>query len=92
MQAEGNQVQLVMGAQEASVIGTALGALLGSLNEGIEDHEDTDESTQNEFMAMLSVKMCAEHMFTSIWSMLGMSDESVAMLLRGTESREGGLF
>ena len=82
-----DRLHAVMGPQEASVIGVALGMLLSKVNADIDAHEEHDEESQDEFLAMLSVKLCAENMFVSLWSMLGMSDEEVAALIYATEGR-----
>ena len=78
-------IHAVMGRDEVSVIGTALGMLLSKVNLDLSVHEEETEKDRAEYLAMLSVKLCAERMFTDIWSLLGMSEEQVGVLLRDTE-------
>lgn len=81
-------IHAVMGRDEVGVIGTALGMLLSKVNLDLSVHEEQTEQDRAEYLAMLSVKLCAENMFTSIWSLLGMDEEQVGVLLRDTEWSE----
>jgi hypothetical protein len=81
-------IHAVIGRDEVGVIGTALGMLLSKVNLDLSVHEEQTEQDRAEYLAMLSVKLCAENMFTSIWSLLGMDEEQVGALLRDTEWSE----
>lgn len=63
-------VHIIMGTQEAAVIGTALGLMVEMLKEDIEAWEDKNEETREQFFAMLSIKLTTEKMFTSIKELL----------------------
>lgn len=78
-------IHAVMGRDEVSVIGTALGMLLTKVNLDLSVHEEETEKDRAEYLAMLSVKLCAERMFTDIWTLLGMDDKQIALLLSDTE-------
>lgn len=78
-------IHAVMGRDEVGVIGTALGVMLSKMNLDIATHSEESEQDQAEYLAMLSVKMCAERMFTDIWLLLGADEKHVALLLRDTE-------
>lgn len=70
-----NAVHMVMGQQEATVIGAALALFLAKVEFDLERWQDTSESDQNEFMAMLSIKFCAEHMFQNLSELLEVGNE-----------------
>ena len=78
-------IHAVMGRDEVGVIGTALGMLLSKVNLDLSVHEEETETDRAEYLAMLSVKLCAERMFTDIWALLGMNDDQISVLLRDTE-------
>lgn len=67
------KVQMVMGAEEARVIGVALQLLIDQVSKDIEDNEDDTEQSRKAFMAMLSTKFVAEGMHANIWKMLDMA-------------------
>ena len=82
---EGTEVlHAVFGTQQATIMATALGMLLTTLNDDIQRYDGAADS----LMGMMSIKMCAEDMFTSLWSMLGCSEEQVLVLLSATEAVE----
>ena len=68
---EQHTVHMVMGKQEAAVIGTALGFLVSHVSMDIEKWENKSEKDLDEFLSALSVKFVAEGMFDSIMDMLG---------------------
>lgn len=68
------KVQMVMGAEEARVIGVALQLLIEQVSEDIEDNADETEQDRNAFMAMISTKFVAEGMSSNIWTMLEMAN------------------
>lgn len=59
-------VHIVMGREEAQVIGTALEYMLSGMDEAMKEWPDRSESDRNEFMGMLSMKLCAEGMYESL--------------------------
>lgn len=67
-------VHMVMGVEEANVIGVALQLLSAKIGSDIERWEDKGEKAQNEFMAMLSVKFATENMISSIEGLLEESE------------------
>jgi len=69
------QVHMVMGTQEAKVIGTALEMLLTVIDHDIEKWKDTSTDKRNEFMSMLSVKFSAEQIHDSIAELLSEVEE-----------------
>lgn len=87
MQSE-EQVHMVMGREEARLIGTALGLMLSMLEVDIQEWEDGGEQSQNEFMAMLSMKFSATNMFSGIWNLLGIPEPVIEGALSSIE--EGG--
>jgi hypothetical protein len=70
-----NAVHMVMGEQEANVVGAALALFLAKMEFDLDCWKDTSEDDQNEFMAMLSVKFCAEHMYQNLSGLLGVENE-----------------
>lgn len=68
-------VHMVMGTEEAHIINTALGILLEKLKFDLDRMDDKSEQDRNEFMALLSVKFCAEGMFDHLAELLGYDDE-----------------
>jgi hypothetical protein len=70
-------VHMVMGVEEANVIGTALGLLNAKIEFDLERWTDDSSEDRDEFMAMLSVKFTTENMLTSIEGLLegGMEDD-----------------
>jgi hypothetical protein len=80
-----DQVHMVMGKDEARIIGTALGLMLTMIEGDIQDWQDKGEQSQNEFMAMLSMKFSAADMFSGIWNLLGVPEEDIEGVLMGLE-------
>lgn len=78
-------IHAVMGKDEASVLATGLGLLLTKVNLDLSTHEEETEQDVEEYFALLSMKLCAERMFTDIWTLLGMNDQQVSLLLSNTE-------
>lgn len=68
---EQHTVHMVMGQQEAAVIGTALGFLVAQVSVDIENWENKNEKDLDELFSALSVKFIAEGMFDSIMDLLG---------------------
>lgn len=68
---------MVMGVEEANVIGTALGLLNAKIEFDLERWTDDSSEDRDEFMAMLSVKFTTENMLTSIQGLLegGVEDD-----------------
>lgn len=65
-----DQVHVVMGTEEASIINTALAMLLTVVDHDIETWEDKSEDSYKEFMSMLSIKFAVEGMFDSLTELL----------------------
>lgn len=65
-----DQVHVVMGTEEASIINTALAMLLTVVDHDIETWEDKSEDSHKEFMSMLSIKFAVEGMFDSLTELL----------------------
>lgn len=84
MQSE-EQVHMVMGREEARLIGTALGLMLSMLEADIQEWDDEGEQAQNEFMAMLSMKFSATNMFSGIWNLLGIPEPVIEGALSSIE-------
>jgi hypothetical protein len=63
-------VHMVMGVEEANVIGVALNLLNAKIEFDLERFEDKSADDQDEFMAMLSVKFTTENMLSSIQDLL----------------------
>jgi hypothetical protein len=78
-------IHAIIGRDEVGVIGTALGMLLSKVNLDLSSHVEETEKDRAEYLAMLSVKLCAEKMFTDIWLLLGMDEAQISVLLRDTE-------
>jgi hypothetical protein len=72
---EQNAVHMVMGAQEAAVMGTALGVLLANVEKDIAEWKDEDETSRDELLVTLSVKFAVEDMFSKIMSLLGFEED-----------------
>lgn len=70
-------VHMVMGVEEANVIGAALGLLNAKIEFDLERWTDDSSEDRDEFMAMLSVKFTTENMLTSIQGLLegGVEDD-----------------
>lgn len=83
-----DQVHMVMGREEAKLIGTALGVMLSHVDHDISRWKDKGEQSQNEFMSMLSVKFAATNMFSSIWTLLGIPVDAVEDLLAALGEEE----
>lgn len=73
------------GLQQAQIMAVAIGMLLASVNADILNFDPEDEDGVEDLMTCLSVKLAAEHMFTSLWTLLGMPEDQVADLLASTE-------
>jgi hypothetical protein len=72
---EQNAVHMVMGTQEAAVMGTALGVLLANVEKDIAEWKDEDETSRDELLVALSVKFAVEDMFSKIMSLLGFEED-----------------
>jgi hypothetical protein len=83
------ELGLMLSQDEVSVLATALGGLLSTLNHEIEEIGDTAKEDQSNLMMMLSMKMDTEIMFLSLWTALGLGEEKLAMLLKTTQLGEG---
>jgi hypothetical protein len=83
------ELGLMLSPDEVSVLATALGGLLSTLNHEIEEIGDTAKEDQSNLMMMLSMKMDTEIMFLSLWTALGLGEEKLAMLLKTTQLGEG---
>jgi hypothetical protein len=62
-------VHMVMGVEEANVIGLALNLLNAKIEFDLDRWEDKDEKDRKEFMSMLSLKFTTEHMQEGIAEM-----------------------
>jgi hypothetical protein len=76
---------MVMGRDEARLIGTALGLMLTMIEQDIDEWQDKGEQEQNEFMAMLSMKFSAANMFSGIWGLLGIPEDQIESALASME-------
>lgn len=82
------QLHIVMGMEEATLIGTAVGMLIAHIDNDIHNAEASTDN-QDELMAMLSTKLTASNIFMSLWENLGMPREEVsAFLAKMEESNE----
>lgn len=63
-------VHMVMGVEEANVIGVALNLLNAKIEFDLERFEEKSAEDQDEFMSMLSVKFTTENMLSSIQDLL----------------------
>lgn len=63
-------VHMVMGVEEANVIGLALNLLNAKIEFDLERWEDESEKDKQEFMSMLSLKFTTENMRESIAELL----------------------
>lgn len=81
-------VHMVMGPQEAMIIGTAVGILIGDIADDLEQWEDGDEQAQSDLFALISAKFMATNIFTSVFQMLGAPAEVVEAMLATAEGRE----
>lgn len=77
-------VHVVMGMEEATVIATGLGLLLAHL-----DHDIDSETGENidAMFEMLSTKLLATNMFTSLWETMGVPRDDIEALLDRIEER-----
>lgn len=80
---EGPQLHIVMGMEEATLIGTAVGMLIAHIDNDIHN-ADTGTDTDM-LMSMLSTKLTASNIFMSLWESLGMPREEVSAFLAKME-------
>ena len=74
---DGPVVNMIFGMEEASVMGTALGVYIATVETRLADIDTDTEDGHEEFLAWLSVKFAASEMYGAIWSLLGMPDEAI---------------
>ena len=83
---EGDQIVVTMGKPEATVIGMALGLFLSKINFDLSRAElGVYEREMSSLMESLEMKITAEGMFTSLWTILGMNDIEISSMLEATE-------
>lgn len=71
-------LHVVMGIEEATLIGTAIGFLIAHIDQDIQNF---DGENIDEIFEMLSTKLLATNMFTSLWETMGVSREELDNLL-----------
>lgn len=63
-------IHVVMGAEEAMILSTALSGFITAMVDEIEEAPDENETDREEMMKMFSVRFCAQHMYESITTLL----------------------
>jgi hypothetical protein len=71
-------LHMVMGVEEATIVGTAIGMLLAHIDQDI---DNADGSNTDEMLEMLSTKLLATNMFTHLWETMGVPREDLEQLL-----------
>lgn len=71
-------LHVVMGIEEATLIGTAIGFLIAHIDQDIQNF---DGANVDEMFEMLSTKLLATNMFTSLWETMGVPREELENLL-----------
>lgn len=71
-------LHVVMGVEEATIVGTAIGFLIAHIDQDI---QNADGSNVDEMLEMLSTKLLATNMFTHLWETMGVPREELDNLL-----------
>jgi len=83
---DGEKIVVSMGKPEATVIGMALGLFLSKVNFDVSRAElGIYEREMKDLMETLEMKITAEEIFTSLWSVLGMDETEISSMLEATE-------
>jgi len=75
---EAPSLHVVMGVEEAAIVGTAIGILIAHIDQDI---QKADGSNIDEMFEMLSTKLLATNMFTSLWETMGVPRDELDQLL-----------
>jgi hypothetical protein len=75
---EAPSLHMVMGVEEATIVGTAIGLLLAHIDQDI---QNVDGSDTDEMLEMLSTKLLATNMFTHLWETMGVPRDELERLL-----------
>lgn len=71
-------LHFVMGVEEATIVGTAIGLLIAHIDQDI---DNADGSNTDEMIEMLSTKLLATNMFTHLWETMGVPRDELERLL-----------
>jgi hypothetical protein len=83
---DGDKVVVSMGKPEAAVLGMALGLFLSKINFDVSNvMSGAYDREVSGLMESFQMKITAEEMFTSLWTILGMGDDEIASMLEATE-------
>lgn len=86
MMEEGESVVVSMGRAEATVLGMALGLFLTKINYDLKNESmGVYDMEMSSLMESFQMKITAEEMFSSLWSVLGVDDEQIESMIEGTE-------
>ena len=81
-----DRIVVSMGKPEAAVLGMALGLFLSKLNFDVSSvGSGAYDREMSGLMESFQMKITAEEMFTSLWTVLGMDDDEIASMLEATE-------
>lgn len=85
---DGDSVVVSMGRPEATVLGMALGLFLTKINYDLtNDESGVYDREMTGLMESFQMKISAEEMFTSLWTVLGLDPAQIESMLVATERK-----